>query len=276
MQEKIASFLEIAGIRVSWFLDPHAEVTLNIRNEPLPPLLKKEPVFDSEQTWALFRSEGKLVLQNAGLHTNLKPGRVLFLAPDLKSGDLYLGDDSPQDVDPLGYPLNQVLWILLLSQRRGVLFHACGMDDDGKGYLFLGNSGDGKSTTAKLWSDQGMAVLNDDRIIVREKNGELWMYGTPWHGDFKRHSCRGLPVRKLFFLNHGEKNSARPKSGAEAVSMLLTRSFSPFWDHQGMTLTIELCRRLAGQIPCYELAFLPDPGMIDFVRKLQPQKILES
>lgn len=268
MQEETANSLEIAGIRVSWFLDPHADVTLHIRNEPPPPFLQKEPVFDSEQTWALFRSEGTLVLQNAGLHTDLKPGRFLFLAPDLKSGDLYVTGDSPKDIDPLGYPLNQVLWILLLSQRRGLLFHACGIDDGGKGCLFLGNSGDGKSTTAKLWFAQGMAVLNDDRIIVREKDGEFWMYGTPWHGDFKEHSSRGLRVHKLFFLNHGEKNSARSKSGAEAVSMLLARSFSPFWDNQGMALTIELCRRLAGQIPCYELTFLPDTGMIDFVRSI--------
>ena len=268
MQQGTASFLEIAGIRVSWFLDPHADMTLNIQEEPPPPFLKKEPVFDSEQTWALFRSEGKLVLQNAGLQTDLKPSRFLFLSPNLKSGDLYLGDDFPPDADPLGYPLNQVLWILLLSRRRGLLFHACGMDDDGGGYLFLGNSGDGKSTTAKLWFDQGMAVLNDDRMIVRERDGEFWMYGTPWHGDFKEHSFRGLPVRKLFFLNHGKKNSARPKSGAEAVSMLLTRSFSPFWDHQGMAFTIEFCHRLADQIPCYELTFVPDAGMIDFARNI--------
>jgi hypothetical protein len=113
-----------------------------------------------------------------------------------------------------------------------------------------------------------MTVLNDDRIIVRENKGAFWMHGTPWHGDFKEHSSRGLPVHKMFFLRHGKKSSCRAKSGAEAVSMLLTRSFPPFWDSEGMAFTIEFCQHLASEIPCYELTFVRDGSIIDFVRKI--------
>ena len=274
--------LEIAGIRVSWVfeqgsyhsirhplvLNAGSDITLRVWRHSPPTFFQKEKTFDSGQTWALFRTRGKLVLQNTGLHSGFSPTRFLFLAPDLKSGDLYVTDDAPQEVDPLGYPLNQVLWILFLGQRRGSLFHACGIDDDGKGYLFLGNSGDGKSTTAKLWFDQGMAVLNDDRIIVGEKDGKFWMHGTPWHGDFKVHSSHKLPIHKLFFLRHGQKNSVQVKNGAEAVSMLLARSFPPFWDKEGMAFTIEFCRRLVSKTLCHELTFVPDAGMIDFVRNI--------
>jgi hypothetical protein len=272
--------LEIAGIRISWFSDLkpgspidrplvpdlRPDVTLYVRDHSPPRIPKAEKTFDSGQTWALFQSGGNLVLQNASLHSETSASRLLFLSPDLKSGDLYLTGDTPEDIDPLGYPLNQVLWIILLSQGRGLLFHACGIDDGERGYLFLGNSGDGKSTTAKLWFDQGITVLNDDRIIVRENKGKLWMYGTPWHGDFKEHSSHGLRIRKLFFLRQGRKNSSRVKSGAEAVSMLLARSFPPFWDKEGMAFTVEFCQRLVSEIPCYELTFVPDAGMIDFVR----------
>ncbi len=274
--------LEIAGIRISWFSDPKLngsidfpsktnlrfDVTLHILDQPPPPFPKKEKSFDSGQTWALFHSGSRLVLQNTSLRSETHPSRILILASDLKSGDLHMTGDTPQDVDPLGYPLNQVLWILLLSQGRGLLFHACGIDDDGKGYLFLGNSGDGKSTTAKRCFDRGLTVLNDDRIIVRQKKGKFWMYGTPWHGDFKEHSSHGLPIDKLFFLCHGKKNSAQAKSGAEAVSMLLARSFPPFWDKERMAFTIEFCQRLVSKIPCYELTFVPDSGMIDFARNI--------
>jgi hypothetical protein len=272
--------LEIAGIRIAWSFDQkpsrsihhplvpdaHSDITLRVHNHPPPPFPQKEMTFDSGQTWALFKCAGKYILRNTSLHSEISPSRFLFLDADLKSGDLYVTGDTPQDVDPLGYPLNQVLWILLLSQGRGLLFHACGIDDDGKGYLFLGNSGDGKSTTAKLWFDQGITVLNDDRIIVREKDGEFWMYGTPWHGDFKEHSSHGLPIHKLFFLRHGRKNSCKAKSGAEAVSMLLTRSFPPFWDSEGMAFTIEFCQRLVSKTPCYELTFVPNGRILDFVR----------
>jgi hypothetical protein len=231
-------------------------------------MLKAENAFDSGQTWSLIQSGGNFVLQNTSLNSEIHPTRSLFLSPDLKSGDLYVTGNTPEDMDPLGYPLNQVLWIILLSQGRGLLFHACGIDDQGLGYLFLGNSGDGKSTTARICFESDVTVLNDDRIIVRENRGELWMYGTPWHGDFKAHSSHGLPIHKLFFLHHGRKNFCRVKRGAEAVSMLLARSFPPFWNKEGMSFTIEFCQRLVQSVPCYDLSFAADGRMLDFVRRI--------
>ena len=94
------------------------------------------------------------------------------------------------------------------------------------------------------------------------------MYGTPWHGDFREHSSHGLPIAKVFFLRHGKKNSAQAKSGAEAVSMLLARSFPPFWHKEGMAFTIDHCHHLVSKIPCYELTFVRDASLIDFVRNI--------
>jgi hypothetical protein len=121
---------------------------------------------------------------------------------------------------------------------------------------------------ARLWFEDHATVLNDDRIIVRERDGEFWMYGTPWHGDFKELSPKGLPIHKIFFLRHGENNSAITKNGAEAVSMLLTRCFPPLWDKKGMEYTMRFCHRLVNKIPCYELNFQPDGKIVDFVRNL--------
>jgi len=255
------------------FLDNgHAEIPLRVHfGETPPPMTERHRLFDSGQLWALFESEGKYVIQNDTLDSGSAPHTFFLLDPDFQSGEIFIGNALSKEKlppDPLPYPLNQVLMILLLSRKRGVLFHACAIDDEGKGYLFLGNSGDGKSTTAKLWFDQGMTVLNDERIILREKDGEIWMYGTPWHGDFKEHSSKGLPVQKLFFLRHGRQNSFRAKSGVEAVSMLLTRSFPPFWDKEGMGFTIGFCHRLVDKNPCRELTFVPDDRMIDFVRNV--------
>ena len=64
----------------------------------------------------------------------------------------------------------------------------------------------------------------------------------------------------------GGKNNAIRKNGAEAVSMLIARSFPPFWDQKSMTYTMNLCHRLVDNIPCHELSFEPDERIIDFVR----------
>jgi hypothetical protein len=160
------------------------------------------------------------------------------------------------------------LMILLLSRHKGMILHACGVRDEGRGYLFLGYSGDGKSTMANLWFENSATILNDDRIVIRERGGEFWMYGTPWHGDFKEWSSGGMPIRKMFFLSRGAENEAVPKQGADAVSMILARAFPPLWDEAGMAYTVDFCRRMVGKFPCYELRFTPGNDVLDFVRQV--------
>src|SRR5512139_932988 len=106
--------LEIAGIRISWLPelkpggsvhhplkpDAHSDVVLCVRDHPPPSIPKAEKTFDSGQTWALLQSESQLVLQDTSLHSKTPASRFLFLAPDLKSGDLYVTGDPPQDADP--------------------------------------------------------------------------------------------------------------------------------------------------------------------------------
>ncbi|MGD9040793.1 MAG: hypothetical protein PVH82_14225 [Desulfobacteraceae bacterium] len=279
--------IAIGGIGVSFFFDQDLSETgiedrddafvaysgedlrLRVHYRHFSDIISKERIFDSGDTWALYKSNGRYVLQDDSLESASSPSTFVVLNPDLRSGDVFILDDAADRnpfPDPIGYPLNQVLMILLLSLGKGILFHACGIDDDGSGYLFLGNSTDGKSTMAGLWSKKNATVLNDDRIVVREKDGEFWMYGTPWHGDFREISPEGLPIKKIFFLRHGESNSAAPKNGIEAVTMLLTRSFPPLWDKNGMTFTTGLCHHIVNKVPCYELSFAPDTKIVDFVR----------
>ena len=251
--------------------DVGEDIKLRVHHGHIPEMRGRQKIFDSGETWAIYESAGKYVLQNDTLKSDSSPDTFIVLEPDLRSGEVFtLNDAFDKNLipDPLGYPLNQVLMILLLSLGKGILLHACGIDDNGSGYLFLGNSTDGKSTMAKLWFENHATVLNDDRIVVREKEGEFWMYGTPWHGDFRELSPTGLPIQKIFFLQHGKKNAAVPQTSAEAVSMLLTRSFPPLWDKDGMAFTMGLCNRIVNQIPCYELSFAPDTKIMDFVRNM--------
>ena len=279
----------IAGIGISFLFDENfsglgvehindrfvedliEEITLRVHYGHAPVMERVEQIFDSGSTWAFYRSNGRYVLQNDALESESSPTVFAVLEQGLKSGDIYITHTSLEHhlpPDPLGHPLNQILMILLLSIGKGIIFHACGIDDRGSGYLFLGHSGHGKSTMAELWFDRNVTVLNDDRIVVREKNGEFWMYGTPWHGDFRELSPNGLPIQKIFFLRRGEEKEVVLKNGAEAVAMLLTRSFPPLWDSKGMAYATELCHGIVSKIPCYELSFAPDTKIVDFVRNV--------
>lgn len=241
------------------------DLVLEFHYGKIPNFPVDEKIFDSDTVWSCYKSGGKYIFKNRPLTTTDSPDLMISIEPAFDSGDIYA---SRPDLFPFQYPLGEIITINLLSRNHGILAHACGIDDAGYGYLFLGKSTHGKSTIAKLWSENDATVLNDDRIIVREKDGEFWMYGTPWHGDFNELSPKALPIRKIFFLKHGENNSLIPKSGAEAVSMMLTRAFPTLWDQKGMDYTLGLLDRMANKLPCYELSFLPDKKIIDFVRNI--------
>ena len=145
--------------------------------------------------------------------------------------------------------------------------HACGIDDEGRGYLFAGNSTHGKTTMARQWKGQA-TVLNDDRIVIREREGQYWIYGTPWHGELDQVAPHGVPLEKIFFLNHGAENTASQVAGVTAASKLLARAFPPLWDEAGMEFTLGFCDDLVASVPCYELDFVPRGEIVDYVRCL--------
>ena len=70
---------------------------------------------------------------------------------------------------------------------------------------------------ARLWRDRAL-VLNDDRIVLRQKDGRIWRYGTPWHGDYDVVSPAGVPLEKIFFLRHDHVNQVQRRRGAAAAT----------------------------------------------------------
>jgi len=170
----------------------------------------------------------------------------------------------------ISHPLDQLLIIHLLSRGRGILVHSCGVNDNGRGYVFIGASREGKSTTAKLWLDEiGATVLSDDRIIIRKMNEIFYAYGTPWHGDVHISNPKGVEIEKIFFLKHSDKNYVRPLPVMDSATRMFVRSFPTFWDKEGMEFTLKFIDELVRKIPCYEFGFVQDKTAVEFVRRLR-------
>jgi hypothetical protein len=47
--------------------------------------------------------------------------------------------------------------------------------------------------------------------------------------------------------------------------VLLKSCFPPLWDAAGMRFTLEFFDELTSVVPCAELAFVPDAGVLDFL-----------
>ena len=229
-------------------------------------------LFDSGSLWQLYAEEMGYRFRLAGVRPGQSTYKIARFNHDFTRGEIVCDPRRTpldQPVYPLQYPLDELLLINLLAQGRGIEFHACGVSDivTGKGYLFVGHSEAGKTTSARLWQRQSDAeLLSDDRIIVREVDGEFWMYGTPWHGEEEISSPRRVPLTHIFFLRHGERNELAPLRRAEAAAELFSRSFPTFFSPEGLDFTLEFLDRLTGSVACAELSFVPDDRVVDFVR----------
>ena len=247
---------------------PEYLISVNCQSAPRIFYREEQRVFDSGGSWSLFRIENQhhIVVGDSGLGS--QPDRIVVIEDDSKTIQIYCalqGIDDDEGFNPLEYPLDQILMICLLSLGRGLLVHACGVDDGGKGYLFAGNSTDGKSSLARFWQNHAR-ILNDDRVVVCRNGGHFLMFGTPWHGDYSSVSPSGVPLEKIFFLHQAKHNETQNRMGVTGVSSLLTRSFPPLWDPNGMGLSAELCASLVESVPCHDLSFTLDEKIVEFIR----------
>jgi len=231
----------------------------------------KRKLFDSGALWRLYEEDSGYRFEFNSPVFGQTPYKVTYFNPDFTRGDILLNGDyfhSGRHIDPLEYPLDELLFLNLLAGGKGVEVHACGVvQSDGIGSLFVGHSGAGKSTMANLWNQKkGVKILSDDRIILRKIENSIFMYGTPWHGQAQFSSPEKSRLDRIFFLKHGNSNATAIKRGSDAVSRLFARSFTPFYSNSGLDFTLAFQEQVVHQIPCAELQFVPDGTVIDFLQ----------
>jgi hypothetical protein len=238
-----------------------------------PPLARSRPLFDSGGVWQLEGNDDQLLFRFTSPQLGRDPYKTAVMSADFSSGAVYLNERSlgGRPRYPLEYPLDELLVTNWLALGRGVEMHACGVRDvDGRGLLFLAHSGGGKSTIASLWRKrEGVTILSDDRIILRSEAGDIWMYGTPWHGDEELAAPLRVKLSRAFFLRHAPRTVALPMDGALIVARLVACSFPPFFRATGLDFTLEFLSDVRDRVAFDELGFVPEPSAIDHVRSIR-------
>jgi hypothetical protein len=252
----------------NFFSSNKADIFLNVFFGQLPDLNSWNLIFDSGSVWKLYQRDDRWGIGMYSPASEPSLYQTAIFENDFYSGDIFL-PNSNLNTNPIPYsfPLPEVHMINLLSQGHGVLVHACAVKDGDRGLLFSGTSGAGKSTTAELWNSQdNAAILSDVRVIIRKHEGQFWIYGTPWHGTARCGSPEAVPLTRIYNLKQTPKNQLRPLKPIEAHTKMLVRSFPTYWNSAGMDFTLGFLDELVQEVPCYELGFVPEVSVVDFVR----------
>ena len=188
---------------------------------------------------------------------------LLLFDPDTAAGRIYLLKQGHECFRPL----HRLLWMYLaqvLGEKRSCFIHSAALVQDGKGYLFLGDSGAGKSSLAKV-SDQAI-VLSDDSPILGKQNGDYMVFSSPFHqmkpllGWNKEAIGRSAIVKGLYFLAKDDRLYLDRISRKEAVSKILKRYilFFPYISGRAKSALFDLVLELCHRLPIHNLHFCLD------------------
>lgn len=222
-------------------------------------------LFDSEGAWAVEKTaEGlRLVLKREGAKG--KPYQALELSQDLLRGRAVIDPEGLEEEKPffLREPLLELWYSFLLMHGRGLLLHGCGVKNAQGVKIFLGDSGAGKTTLARLAEKHRVGlVLSDDRLILRPQKKGFFVYGTPWHGEERFSSPRGGRLLSVHFLQKSTRSYLSPLSPRMALEKMLKFCILAGWPRSNLKFSFDLCARVVQSVPCYIFEFRKDESAL--------------
>jgi hypothetical protein len=229
------------------------------------------PAFASGGLWSAYLVPTGTEFYFSSLAVSNSPYKAAWFDPSFGRGHVVLSRSAFQagsPIFPLEYPLDELVMMHRLALGEGIEVHALGLvDENESGYLFLGHSGAGKSTTARLWKEQpGVRLLSDDRIILRKRGHKIVMYGTPWHGDAGVASAGSAPLSAVFLLEQAPADELIPLSQTKAAAELLARAFVPHYLKGGIHFSLDFIDCVTRSLPCSVFRFTPTPGAVEVIR----------
>ena len=161
------------------------------------------------------------------------------------------------------FSINNALMILYAFRTAslGTLeMHSSVVMRDGKGYMFLGKSGTGKSTHSRQWLETfpGTELLNDDNPVIRVTEEGIRVYGTPWSGKTPCYRKLDVPVGAIVRIRQSPENKATRLGLVEAYASVYSSCSGLKAERKiadGLHATLE---QVVTTVPCFVLDCRPD------------------
>lgn len=187
------------------------------------------------------------------------------------------GEETPAHVYCYDFLINYIFSLVVQELQAGgkahiFLIHSCGAVCDGRGFLFAGSSGKGKSTTATALADGGFRLLGDDMVLVSRDNDGWKAHGSPMGGDLSRTELVNdtVPLEAILLIEQAERTGLREASPAVAAAALIGLVVPSYpltrvapkqlsdYSQETAEILLEEAALLAADVPCFHLGISLD------------------
>lgn len=144
-----------------------------------------------------------------------------------------------------------------IVKKGAFCFHASAISVDGEAILFSADSGTGKSTHARLWkqfiTEHQIENFNDDKPIIRLKEGSYSAFGTPWCGKHGIHKNISAPIKAIVFLKQAEQNRIERIPMQQAFALTFPQIIAKKADKEHLTKILDMLDIFLRNVPVYQL-----------------------
>ena len=154
-----------------------------------------------------------------------------------------------------------VIYTLCTASRNTLLMHSSVVENNGKAYMFLGVSGQGKSTHSDLWVKHipGSTLINDDNPVVRiAADGTPTVYGSPWSGKRPIYKNVHYPIGGFAAIEQEKENKIRKENIPNAFGILLSSCSTMKFDKEIHLMICGTVTKVLERVPVHTLFCRPD------------------
>ena len=154
-----------------------------------------------------------------------------------------------------------VIFTMCTAKFQTLLMHSATIENNGKGYMFLGASGQGKSTHSNKWVEyiKGSTLINDDNPVIRiAPDGTPTVYGSPWSGKRPIYMNVHYPIGGMAAIEQDKKNWIRKENIPTAFGIMLCSCSTLKFDKEIHIAICSTITKVLERIPVHTLFCRPD------------------
>lgn len=190
---------------------------------------------------AHFRENGNIIFRRADYQ--------IVVDSDFNVAKLYFHDDLA-----LKHAMMNLYSSFIVFHNWGLLIHSSAVVNDRKAFIFAGQSGAGKSTSAML--SMPRTILSDEAAIVKVEKGKATVYHSPFRSEIKPTNLTEYsPVEGIYLLHQSLDIHKHSIKKSDAFLLLMDKVFYWSKEAEDTKKIVSLLKNLVNLTPVHQLYF---------------------